>query len=122
MGFVLSFPFRENLQTALTEGLPVVQVYWGEFDRNLVDLVHSFGTKVIHQVKDTAQCPIAPDMSRRELRQTIPTSYPTSNIVSPLFACIIFAMPQWFHLTAQNSRELSSSSSTHLIQLISSVN
>ena len=51
MGFVLSFPFRENLQTALTEGLPVVQVYWGEFDRNLVDLVHSFGAKVIHQVK-----------------------------------------------------------------------
>ena len=71
MGFVLSFPFRENLQTALTEGLPVVQVYWGEFDRNLVDLVHSFGAKVIHQVKD--QCPIAPHTSGRESR--IPTSH-----------------------------------------------
>lgn len=76
MGFVLSFPYRENLQTALTEGLPVVQVYWGEFDKNLVDLVHNFGAKVIHQVKDTdtPQCPIAPDASVRELR--LPTSYP----------------------------------------------
>lgn len=66
MGFVLNFPYQENLQTALTEGLPVVQVYWGKFDRNLVDLVHSFGAKVIHQVNVTAQCPIAPDMSGRD--------------------------------------------------------
>lgn len=108
MGFVLHFPYKENLQTALSEGLSVVQVYWGEFDTNSVAFVHSFGAKVIHQVE--SHCRLLPHMPDGELRQKIPSLWPScyakSKLFGPFAFFFFFADVGWVQLTKQQSRKL----------------
>lgn len=50
VGLVLAFPHQKNLKVVLEEKVAVLQVYWGEFPRELVREAHDAGVKVIHQV------------------------------------------------------------------------
>ncbi|XP_042390207.1 (3aS,4S,5R,7aS)-5-hydroxy-7a-methyl-1-oxo-octahydro-1H-indene-4-carboxyl-CoA dehydrogenase-like [Zingiber officinale] len=50
VGMVLSFPHKENLKVVLEEKVAILQVYWGEFPKELVSEAHLAGVKVIHQV------------------------------------------------------------------------
>lgn len=50
IGVILAFPHEQNLKAILAEKVAVVQVYWGECSKDLVDLVHSAGVKIIPQV------------------------------------------------------------------------
>jgi len=50
MGFVLNFPYKANLVAALTESIPVVEVYWGEFTSEQVEEVHMAEATLIYQV------------------------------------------------------------------------
>lgn len=50
VGIVLSFPYKENLKLVLEEKVAILQVYWGEFPKELVSEAHLAGVKVIHQV------------------------------------------------------------------------
>ncbi|XP_010267381.1 PREDICTED: uncharacterized protein LOC104604642 [Nelumbo nucifera] len=50
VGVVLAFPHEENIKAILDEKVAVLQVYWGEFPRQLVLEAHRAGVKVIHQV------------------------------------------------------------------------
>ena len=46
----MAFPHEQNLRAILAEKVAVVQVYWGECSKDLVDQVHSAGVKIIPQV------------------------------------------------------------------------
>lgn len=50
IGVILAFPHEQNLKAILDEKVAVVQVYWGECSKDLVDQVHSAGVKIIPQV------------------------------------------------------------------------
>lgn len=50
VGVVLAFPFEENLKAILDEKVAVLQVYWGDCTRELVNKVHSAGVKIVPQV------------------------------------------------------------------------
>ncbi|KAG5016002.1 hypothetical protein JHK85_022138 [Glycine max] len=50
VGVVLAFPFEENLNVILEEKVAVLQVYWGDCTRELVNKAHSAGIKVVPQV------------------------------------------------------------------------
>lgn len=47
---VLAFPHDENVKVILEEKVALLQVYWGEYPRELVDEAHHAGVKVLHQV------------------------------------------------------------------------
>ncbi|KAJ4716866.1 2-nitropropane dioxygenase-like protein [Melia azedarach] len=50
VGVVLAFPHKENIKVILSEKVAVLQVYWGECSKELVDEAHSAGVKVVPQV------------------------------------------------------------------------
>uniref|UniRef100_A0A7N0ZXT6 2-nitropropane dioxygenase n=1 Tax=Kalanchoe fedtschenkoi TaxID=63787 RepID=A0A7N0ZXT6_KALFE len=50
IGVVLAFPHEENIRVILEEKVAVLQVYWGEVERNLVLEAHHAGVKVVPQV------------------------------------------------------------------------
>lgn len=50
IGIVLSFPHKENIKAILEERVAVMQVYYDDYPRELVDEAHKYGVKVIHQV------------------------------------------------------------------------
>ncbi|CAI0375810.1 unnamed protein product [Linum tenue] len=50
IGVVLPFPHEENLEAILEEKVAVLQVYWGDCSRELVDRAHAAGVKVVPQV------------------------------------------------------------------------
>jgi hypothetical protein len=50
VGVVLAFPHEENIKVILEEKVAVLQVYWGDFPKEMVDRAHEAGVKVIHQV------------------------------------------------------------------------
>ncbi|XP_027366857.1 uncharacterized protein LOC113873079 [Abrus precatorius] len=50
VGVVLAFPCEENLKVILDEKVAVLQVYWGDCTRELVNKAHSAGVKVVPQV------------------------------------------------------------------------
>ncbi|KAK7328135.1 hypothetical protein VNO77_22231 [Canavalia gladiata] len=52
VGVVLAFPYEENLKVILDEKVAVLQVYWGDSTRELVNKAHSAGVKVVPQVGD----------------------------------------------------------------------
>ena len=47
---MLAFPHEENIKAILEEKVAVLQVYWGDFPKEMVDQAHEAGVKVIHQV------------------------------------------------------------------------
>lgn len=51
IGVVLAFPHELNVKTILEEKVAVLQLYWGECSKELVDDAHSAGVKVVPQVK-----------------------------------------------------------------------
>eukprot|EP00271_Cylindrocystis_brebissonii_P008696 TRINITY_DN23175_c0_g1_i1.p1 TRINITY_DN23175_c0_g1~~TRINITY_DN23175_c0_g1_i1.p1 ORF type:complete len:348 (+),score=46.84 TRINITY_DN23175_c0_g1_i1:328-1371(+) len=55
IGIVLAFPHEGNVQAALEENIPVLQVYWGTYSKEQVDIVHKSGAKIIHQVGSVAE-------------------------------------------------------------------
>lgn len=50
VGVVLDFPHEENVKAILEEKVAVMQVFWGEYPKELVDQAHAVGVKVVHQV------------------------------------------------------------------------
>ncbi|KAI3978569.1 hypothetical protein MKX01_015744 [Papaver californicum] len=50
IGVVLAFPHEENIKAILDEKVALLQVYWGEFPKELVDEAHKAGVKVVHQI------------------------------------------------------------------------
>ncbi|OAY84484.1 Nitronate monooxygenase, partial [Ananas comosus] len=46
---VLAFPHDENVKVILEEKVALLQVYWGEYPRELVEEAHHAGVKVLHQ-------------------------------------------------------------------------
>jgi len=50
VGVILAFPHEQNLKAILDEKVAVLQVYWGECSKDLVDQAHSAGVKIIPQV------------------------------------------------------------------------
>ncbi|CAN1233609.1 Probable nitronate monooxygenase [Linum perenne] len=50
MGVVLAFPHEENVKAILEEKVRVLQVYWGECSKELVDRAHAAGVMVVPQV------------------------------------------------------------------------
>ncbi|KAL5787710.1 hypothetical protein ACOSP7_004659 [Xanthoceras sorbifolium] len=50
VGVVLAFPHEENIKAILSEKVAVLQVYWGECSKELVQEAHCVGTKVVPQV------------------------------------------------------------------------
>lgn len=52
IGVVLAFPHEENLKVILDEKVDVLQLYWGECTKELVEQAHRVGVKVVPQVSD----------------------------------------------------------------------
>ncbi|CAM8899177.1 unnamed protein product [Rhodiola kirilowii] len=50
VGVVLAFPHAENIRVILEEKVAVLQVYWGDVERNLVLEAHRAGVKVVPQI------------------------------------------------------------------------
>ncbi|PKI63347.1 uncharacterized protein LOC116204645 [Punica granatum] len=50
VGVVLAFPYQQNLKVILDEKVGVLQVYWGDCSKELVDEAHQAGVKVVPQV------------------------------------------------------------------------
>ncbi|KAK1567481.1 hypothetical protein Q3G72_012688 [Acer saccharum] len=50
VGVVLAFPHEENVKAILNEKVAVLQVYWGECSKQLVQESHCAGVKVVPQV------------------------------------------------------------------------
>ncbi|CAL1352630.1 unnamed protein product [Linum trigynum] len=50
IGVVLPFPHEENLEAILEEKVAVLQIYWGDCSRELVDRAHAAGVKIVPQV------------------------------------------------------------------------
>ncbi|WOL08721.1 hypothetical protein Cni_G17474 [Canna indica] len=50
VGIVLAFPHKENVMVVLEEKVALLQVYWGEYPKELVSEAHVAGVKVIQQV------------------------------------------------------------------------
>ncbi|KAK3420061.1 hypothetical protein EUGRSUZ_G00847 [Eucalyptus grandis] len=50
IGVVLAFPHEENLKVILDEKVDVLQLYWGECTKELVEEAHQVGVKVVPQV------------------------------------------------------------------------
>ncbi|CAM8906955.1 unnamed protein product [Rhodiola kirilowii] len=50
VGVVLAFPHAENVRVILEEKVAVLQVYWGDVERNLVLEAHRAGVKVVPQI------------------------------------------------------------------------
>lgn len=50
IGVVLAFPHELNVKTILEEKVAVLQLYWGECSKELVDDAHRAGVKVVPQV------------------------------------------------------------------------
>ncbi|KAJ4799650.1 Aldolase-type TIM barrel family protein [Rhynchospora pubera] len=50
VAIVLAFTHDENLKVILEEKVALLQVYWGEFPRELVEQAHQAGVKVLHQI------------------------------------------------------------------------
>ncbi|XP_073007104.1 uncharacterized protein [Typha latifolia] len=50
VAIALPFPHEENVKVILEEKVAILQVYWGEYPRELVDEAHRAGVKVLHQV------------------------------------------------------------------------
>ncbi|KAI9178442.1 hypothetical protein LWI28_026532 [Acer negundo] len=50
VGVVLAFPHEENIKAILNEKVAVLQVYWGECSKQLVQESHCAGVKVVPQV------------------------------------------------------------------------
>lgn len=50
VGIVLAFPHKENIRVILEEKVAVLQVYWGEVERNLVVEAHLAGVFIVPQV------------------------------------------------------------------------
>ncbi|CAN8264416.1 unnamed protein product [Cochlearia groenlandica] len=50
IGVVLAFPHELNIKTILEEKVDVLQLYWGECSKELVDVAHRAGVKVVPQV------------------------------------------------------------------------
>ncbi|KAI3920117.1 hypothetical protein MKW98_001373 [Papaver atlanticum] len=50
IGVVLAFPHEANIKAILDEKVALLQVYWGEFPKELVDEAHKAGVKVVHQI------------------------------------------------------------------------
>ncbi|XP_054802670.1 uncharacterized protein LOC129306225 [Prosopis cineraria] len=61
VGLVLAFPHEENLKVILEEKVAVLQVYWGECSRDLVNKAHSAGVKIVPQVGSVAEAKKAID-------------------------------------------------------------
>lgn len=49
-GILLEFENSDTIRAIYDEKLPVLQVFWGDFPKEMVDEAHSHGVKVIHQV------------------------------------------------------------------------
>ncbi|OUZ99622.1 2-nitropropane dioxygenase [Macleaya cordata] len=50
VGVILAFPHEANIKAILDEKVALLQVYWGEFPKELVVEAHRAGVKVVHQV------------------------------------------------------------------------
>ncbi|CAA7015091.1 unnamed protein product [Microthlaspi erraticum] len=50
IGVVLAFPHELNIKTILEEKVAVLQLYWGQCSKELVDDAHRAGVKVVPQV------------------------------------------------------------------------
>lgn len=50
IGLVLAFPHQQNLKAILDEKVAVLQVYWGDCSKELVNQAHSSGVKIVPQV------------------------------------------------------------------------
>lgn len=49
-GILLEFENSNTIRAIYDEKLPVMEVYWGDFPKEMVDDAHRHGVKVIHQV------------------------------------------------------------------------
>lgn len=61
IGVVLAFPHKENLKAILDEKVAVLQVYWGECTKELVQEAHSAGVMVVPQIGSYQDAKIAID-------------------------------------------------------------
>lgn len=68
VGVILAFPHEQNLKAILDEKVAVVQVYWGECSKDLVDQVHSAGVKIIPQVSILLQITLIVHVHRVQLK------------------------------------------------------
>ncbi|PIA60841.1 hypothetical protein AQUCO_00300401v1 [Aquilegia coerulea] len=50
VGILLEFDCTKTIKAVFDEKLPVMEVYWGKFPKEMVDEAHKHGVKVIHQV------------------------------------------------------------------------
>lgn len=48
-GVLLEFNNEETIRAIFDEELACLQVYWGDFPKEMVDEAHKYGIKVIHQ-------------------------------------------------------------------------
>ncbi|XP_023511402.1 uncharacterized protein LOC111776237 [Cucurbita pepo subsp. pepo] len=62
VGVILAFPHEQNLKAILDEKVAVLQVYWGECSKALVDQAHSAGVKIIPQVGSVEEASKAVDV------------------------------------------------------------
>ncbi|XP_068659975.1 uncharacterized protein [Aristolochia californica] len=49
-GVLLAFPQTESIRAILDEKLAFLQVFWGDYPKEMVDEAHKHGVKVFHQV------------------------------------------------------------------------
>lgn len=50
VGVVLAFPYGRTVDTLVEENVAVIQLFWGDYPKELVEKIQSRGVKVIHQV------------------------------------------------------------------------
>lgn len=74
VGVILAFPHEQNLRAILDEKVAVVQVYWGECSKDLVDQVHSAGVKIIPQVSVLLQITLTMHVHKIQIK-SIALSY-----------------------------------------------
>ncbi|KAL8234605.1 hypothetical protein R6Q59_020705 [Mikania micrantha] len=50
VGIVLAFPHKENLRCVLEEKVAILQLYWGQVEKDVVFEAHQAGVKVVPQI------------------------------------------------------------------------